>query len=71
MPAADIRTKAREPQPGIATLPSRGRSNFAGGILSHLSRETSSGRFIPEMDGLRFVAIGMVFLFHLNGYLRV
>lgn len=36
-----------------------------------LSRETSSGRFIPEMDGLRFVAIGMVVLFHLNGYLTV
>jgi peptidoglycan/LPS O-acetylase OafA/YrhL len=38
-------------------------------ILAHLSRETSSGRFIPEMDGLRFVAIGMVILFHLSGYL--
>jgi peptidoglycan/LPS O-acetylase OafA/YrhL len=37
--------------------------------LTHLSRETSSGRFIPEMDGLRFVAIAMVVLFHLNGYL--
>ena len=36
-----------------------------------LSRETSSGRFIPEMDGLRFAAIGMVVLFHLNGYLTV
>jgi peptidoglycan/LPS O-acetylase OafA/YrhL len=38
-------------------------------LLVRLSRETSSGRFIPEMDGLRFVAIGMVILFHLNGYL--
>jgi peptidoglycan/LPS O-acetylase OafA/YrhL len=38
-------------------------------VKAHLSRETSSGRFIPEMDGLRFVAIGMVILFHLNGYL--
>jgi peptidoglycan/LPS O-acetylase OafA/YrhL len=34
-----------------------------------LSRETTSGRFIPEMDGLRFAAIAMVILFHLNGYL--
>jgi peptidoglycan/LPS O-acetylase OafA/YrhL len=34
-----------------------------------LSRETSSGRFIPEMDGLRFVAITMVVVYHLNGYL--
>jgi peptidoglycan/LPS O-acetylase OafA/YrhL len=38
-------------------------------VLAHLSRETSSGRFIPEMDGLRSVAIGMVILFHLSGYL--
>jgi peptidoglycan/LPS O-acetylase OafA/YrhL len=38
-------------------------------LLARLSRETSSGRFIPEMDGLRFVAIGMVIVFHLNGYL--
>ena len=38
-------------------------------VLTHCSRETSSGRFIPEMDGLRFVAITMVILFHLNGYL--
>jgi peptidoglycan/LPS O-acetylase OafA/YrhL len=38
-------------------------------VLRRLSRETSSGRFIPEMDGLRFIAISMVFLFHLNGYL--
>lgn len=38
-------------------------------LLARLSRETSSGRFIPEMDGLRCVAIAMVILFHLNGYL--
>src|SRR5207302_6729140 len=44
-------------------------SRIAGRILARLSRETTSGRFIPEMDGLRFVAIAMVVLFHLNGYL--
>lgn len=44
-------------------------TSMASAFLSHISRETSSGRFIPEMDGLRFVAIGMVILFHLNGYL--
>jgi len=38
-------------------------------VLQRLSRETSSGRFIPVMDGLRFIAITMVVLFHLNGYL--
>src|SRR5579872_335717 len=42
---------------------------MASWLLTRLSRETSSGRFIPEMDGLRFAAIGMVVLFHLNGYL--
>jgi len=47
---------------------SRGNS-IAGRFLAHISRETSSGRFIPEMDGLRFAAIGMVILFHLNAYL--
>jgi peptidoglycan/LPS O-acetylase OafA/YrhL len=46
-----------------------GRNGIRSWILSHLSRETSSGRFIPEMDGLRFAAIAMVFAFHLNGYL--
>ena len=44
-------------------------SKFSARILRGLSRETSSGRFIPEMDGLRFVAISMVILYHLNGYL--
>src|SRR5438270_4497146 len=44
-------------------------SRIAGRILARFSRETTSGRFIPEMDGLRFVAIAMVILFHLNGYL--
>jgi peptidoglycan/LPS O-acetylase OafA/YrhL len=38
-------------------------------VLRGLSRETSSGRFIPETDGLRFAAIAMVVLYHLNGYL--
>lgn len=44
-------------------------SKFSARILRSLSRETSSGRFIPEMDGLRFAAIAMVVLYHLNGYL--
>jgi peptidoglycan/LPS O-acetylase OafA/YrhL len=38
-------------------------------LVRSLSRETTSGRFIPEVDGLRFIAIGMVVLFHLNAYL--
>jgi acyltransferase-like protein len=43
--------------------------NISGRMLKRLSRETTSGRFIPELDGLRFVAIAMVILYHLNGYL--
>jgi peptidoglycan/LPS O-acetylase OafA/YrhL len=43
--------------------------DISDGILKRLSRETTSGRFIPELDGLRFVAIAMVILYHLNGYL--
>jgi peptidoglycan/LPS O-acetylase OafA/YrhL len=42
---------------------------ISDGVLKRLSRETTSGRFIPELDGLRFIAIGMVILYHLNGYL--
>lgn len=34
------------------------------------SRITSSGSFIPEIDGLRFLAVASVVLFHLNGYLE-
>jgi peptidoglycan/LPS O-acetylase OafA/YrhL len=44
-------------------------SAFRGAVAKierALSRVTSSGRFIPEIDGLRFVAIITVMLFHLN-----
>jgi peptidoglycan/LPS O-acetylase OafA/YrhL len=37
-------------------------------LLKKFSRETSSGRFIPQLDGLRFIAIAAVVLFHLSGY---
>src|ERR1043166_5891003 len=46
-------------------------SSISDKLVRAFSRETSSGRFIPEMDGLRFAAIGMVVLFHLNGFLIV
>jgi len=50
------------------------RSSAAAGkffdrLLTGLSRETSSGRFIPEMDGLRFLETCMVVLVHLHIYL--
>jgi peptidoglycan/LPS O-acetylase OafA/YrhL len=37
---------------------------LTGSLLARLSRRTSGGRYIPEVDGLRFVAITMVVLFH-------
>ena len=65
---------AHEPNPvgseePTASLAVPRRNAIASRFLAHISRETSSGRFIPEMDGLRFAAIGMVILFHLNAYL--
>jgi peptidoglycan/LPS O-acetylase OafA/YrhL len=38
-------------------------------LLQRLTRVTSSGRFIPEIDGMRFIAIFSVVLFHLNGFM--
>jgi peptidoglycan/LPS O-acetylase OafA/YrhL len=38
-------------------------------VLNRLRRITRDGRWIPEIDGLRFVAIGSVFLYHLLGEL--
>ena len=46
------------------------RADHAG-ILSRLHRITSSGKYIPEIDGLRFVAIVSVVLFHVQGQLAL
>lgn len=40
-------------------------------ILSKLTRITSSGKYIEEIDGLRFIAIALVVFYHLNGYIAV
>ncbi len=40
-------------------------------LLNRLRRITTDGRWIPEIDGLRFVAIASVFLFHLAAELEV
>lgn len=40
-------------------------------FLDRFSRGTTSGRFIPEIDGLRFVSIGYIFLFHLAGFVAM
>ena len=38
----------------------------AGRWVSRFSRVTSGGRYLPEVDGLRFIAIGSVFIQHLQ-----
>jgi peptidoglycan/LPS O-acetylase OafA/YrhL len=40
-------------------------------ILDRIRRVTRDGRWIPEIDGLRFIAIISVILFHLDGEIRV
>ncbi len=40
-------------------------------VRSRLSRLSVSTRFVPEVDGLRFVAIGSVVLYHLMGIISV
>ncbi len=40
-------------------------------LANRLRRVTSSGRFVPEIDGLRFLAIMLVVAFHSLAYLRV
>src|SRR5580692_4604220 len=40
-------------------------------MLGRLRRITRDGRWIPEIDSLRFIAIFSVFLFHLHGELLV
>ena len=40
-------------------------------VAEQLSRTTASTRFIPEVDGVRFVAIFMVITYHVSGYFLV
>ncbi len=44
---------------------------LADRLIGQLSRKTSSTSFIPELDGLRFVAIAMVVAHHLSSYFQV
>lgn len=43
--------------------------NFINKIFNKLRRETSTGFFMPEIDGLRFIAVMMVVLYHINLFL--
>src|SRR6266436_6301349 len=46
-------------------------SRFLDVLLGRLSRVTTSGQFIPEIDGLRFIAIALVFFAHVHAYTAV
>jgi peptidoglycan/LPS O-acetylase OafA/YrhL len=37
--------------------------------IAHLRRKTTSGDWVPEIDGLRFIAISSVLLFHMHNQL--
>lgn len=43
------------------------RASLASRFLEPYRRITSTGQFIPEIDGLRFVAIFSVYIYHLAG----
>ena len=45
-----------------------GVNGFVNRVVDQLSRATASTTFIPEVDGLRFVAISMVVIHHLSSY---
>ncbi len=46
------------------------RTSGASRLLERLTRKTTSGRYIPEIDGLRFVSIALVLLYHEAGYFQ-
>ena len=50
------------------SCPTAARSGLRIHFLDNLGRVTSGGRFLPVIDGLRFVAICSVILYHLNGF---
>ncbi len=50
--------------------PPRARvARLLDGLHARLQRQTTSLEYMPEIDGLRFLAIGTVLLHHLSGYL--
>ena len=56
---------------GLSQLCVMGTQRLVNRVLEQLSRKTASTSFIPEVDGLRFVAISMVVIHHLSSYFLV
>jgi peptidoglycan/LPS O-acetylase OafA/YrhL len=66
-PGSDYSPRARSHE----VPPPRTRLHtLAGEIQQRLARVTTSKAFIPEIDGLRFLAISTVVLFHLSTHLQ-
>lgn len=58
--------REREPtQPTVAT------ASWVSALISRLRRITTAGNYIPEIDGLRLIAIMAVLLVHIAGYWTV
>lgn len=55
-------------QPDARVLPFRTVNLMLPTLLARLRRVTTSGNYIPEIDGLRFVAIFGVVAYHTAGY---
>lgn len=47
------------------------KQSFSERLYASLSRVTSSGAYISEVDGLRFIAIAPVVIFHVRNFLAV
>lgn len=47
------------------------QSEFADRIVRRLRRRTASGSFLPQVDGIRFIAIASVFFFHVLRFTRL
>ena len=45
---------------------STNRAGWLGWVGSRFRRVTTSGRYMPEVDGLRFVAIAWVVFMHIH-----
>src|SRR5882757_8610072 len=63
-------TSAGEWKKFLATDETKSSVTFKEKLVRLFRRETTSKEFIPVIDGLRFLAITMVLLFHLDGYIK-